>query len=88
MSKDKDRGLLKYPVKMEIGTKFSKLSQSTTGIVAAIDESGRSWAWTNNFDCQIKLNGKPTILKALRNRPVQNVFVGATTFFATGEDKH
>ena len=73
---------------MEIGTKFIKIQQSNTGLVAAIEESGRAWAWNNSFDCQIKLNNKPTIVKALRNRPVQNVFVGATTFFATGEDNH
>lgn len=73
---------------MEIATNIIKIQQSNTGVVAAIEESGRAWAWTNSFDCQIKLNNKPTIVKALRNRPVQNVFVGATTFFATGEDNH
>lgn len=79
---------MKHIVKLEIETKFNKIQQSNTGIVAAIDESGRAWAWTNSFDCQIRLNNKPTIVKALRNRPVKNVYVGATTFFATGEDNH
>jgi hypothetical protein len=55
---------------MKVQNKFITISQSFTGIAAAIEASGKAWAWSQNKNCEPQLPSIPTIVKNLRNRKV------------------
>jgi hypothetical protein len=67
---------------------LKSISQSHFGLTAATDVDNKLWAWSQDigFGQELGLAENPRLVKPLRNRFVDRVFVGRNTLFALGED--